>query len=253
MKQHTLFLRKQDICIGKQPVWEALQAGRQIERIYLSRSMSGDVIGSICKVADEQGIPLNRVPKERINRLTNLNHQGILAVLSPVRYYKLEDVVDQCYRDGRDPLILILDGVTDVGNFGAVCRTALGMDVDAVVIGYRHSAPVNEHAIKASAGALHHLKVCRDADLRDTLRYCSNMGIRSLAMDGQANRFIHQADLTGPLAIVMGSEDKGVHPDVLELVDEPVKLYAADALESYNVSVAAALALYEVRRVQFPA
>lgn len=239
-------LRKQEFCFGRQPVLEALEAGQSMERIFLRKGMSGAVIDRIESEARKQALPINRVPKEKLNRLTNLNHQGVVALLSPVQYYRVEDIVDQCYAEGRDPLLVILDGVTDVGNFGAICRTALGLNVDAIVIGQFRSAPVNAQAVKSSAGAIHHLKICRHKELKGIVDYLKSMGIRLVAMAGDGSDFFHESDLEGPLALIMGSEGEGVHKELKSRADIVAKLPMDSRLESYNVSVATALALYEI-------
>ena len=243
-------LKKQDFCFGRQPVLEALESGQSMERIFLRKGISGVVIDRIETEARKQALPINRVPKEKLNRITNLNHQGVVAILSPVHYYRVEDIVDQCFADGKDPLLIILDGVTDVGNFGAICRTALGLGVDALVIGQFRSAPVNAQAVKSSAGAIHHLKICRHKELTGIVDYLKNMGIRLVAMDGSGDTYFRETDLEGPLALIMGSEGEGIHQDLLNRADIIARLPIDERLESYNVSVAAAMALYEIKRVK---
>jgi len=227
---------------------EALKSGTNLERIFIRKGLKGETITEIHKEARNQLVPVNMVPREKIDRLSNMNTQGVVAILSPVTYYRVEDVIDQCYAAGRDPLVVVLDGVTDVGNFGAICRTALGLEVDAVVIGHFRSAPVNSTAVKASAGALYHLKVCRHKEIEDVLKYLRNSGIRIVAMDGKGDSPFQDCDLKGPLALLMGSEGAGLSDKLLEHVDEVARLPIHEKLESYNVSVAAAMALYEIRR-----
>ena len=241
-------LRKQEFCFGRKPVLEALLSGRDLERIFLRKGLTGKDIAEIERTAREQGVPVNRVPREKLNRLTNLNHQGILALLSPIRYYRIEDIVDQCFAEGRDPLIVLLDGVTDVGNFGAICRTALGLEVDAVVVGHYGAAPVNAQAVKSSAGAILHLKICRHAQLKDVAEYLSGSGVRLVALDASGGQLISEMDTAGPLALVLGSEGEGVSRELLDMTDTVARLPINQLLESYNVSAAAAMALYEIRR-----
>ncbi|MEZ5003792.1 MAG: 23S rRNA (guanosine(2251)-2'-O)-methyltransferase RlmB [Chitinophagales bacterium] len=236
------------MCIGRQPVVEALSSGTAIEKIYMQRGSTGSSISEIQQMASTAGVPISYVPKEKLIKFTNLRHQGVIAVLSEIKYYHLEDIVDHCYSEGKDPLILVLDGVTDVGNFGAICRTALGLDVDAVVIGMTKSAPVNETAIKSSAGAIHHLKICRQRDLDQTIEYLKNYGISIVCLAAQGKTMIGETDFKGPMAVVMGDEGSGVSKSILQQADKVCKIPMNTLLESYNVSVATALVLYEVHR-----
>jgi len=236
------------MCFGRQVVLEALQSGNDMERIFLRRGLTGKAILEIESIASQQGIPVNKVPKEKLNRLTNLNHQGIVALLSPIQFFQVEDVVDRCFSAGKDPLIVILDGITDVGNFGAICRSALGLEVDAVVIGHFRAASVNAQAIKSSAGAIHHLRMCRHRDLPKVVEFLKDSGIQVIAMDGASGNFFHDLNLKGPMALILGSEGEGVSRELLKLADASAKLPLNEKLESYNVSVAGAMALYEIRR-----
>ncbi len=241
-------LKKSQTCIGKQPVLEALESGQHIEKIFLRKGFSGKVFDMVISAARKAYVPISWVPKEKLNRMSNLNHQGVIAILSPVQYYKVEDIVDQCYAEGRNPLILVLDGVTDVGNFGAICRTALGMGVDAVVIGYNRAASVNEHALKASAGAIHHLKICRHRSIKEVVNYLKQAGVSIIAMAASGKIMAKELDSNVPNAIILGAEGDGIGKELLILADSVCKLPMNPKLESYNVSVAAALILYELKR-----
>ena len=238
------------MCIGRQPIVEALSSGTAIEKIFMQRGSTGSSIGEIQQMAADARVPISYVPKEKLVRFTNLRHQGVVAVLSEIKYFKLEDIVDYCYSEGKDPLILVLDGVTDVGNFGAICRTALGLEVDAVVIGMSNAAPVNETAIKSSAGAIHHIKICRQRDLNETVEYLKNYGISIVCLAGKGKTMIGETDLKGPIAMVMGDEGKGVSKPILKMADKVCKIPMNPLLESYNVSVATALVLYEVNKAR---
>jgi 23S rRNA (guanosine2251-2'-O)-methyltransferase len=241
-------LKKNQICIGRQPVVEALESGTSLDRIYIQRGSTGDILRTIDQLAAEAKVPVNYVPKEKLMKLTNLRHQGVLALLSEINYFNIEDIIDQCYEEGRDPLVVILDGVTDVRNFGAICRTALGMNVDAVVVGFNDAAPVNEISIKASAGALHHIKICRHKRLEQVVDYLKQSGIQILSLVGKSESYIHEQSLNLPIAIIMGAEDKGVSETLLKYTDISCKIPMNETLESYNVSVAAAMMLYEINR-----
>ncbi len=241
-------LKKNQICIGRQPVVEALESGTPIDRIFIQRGSSGDILRTIDKLASDAKVPVNYVPKEKLMKITNLRHQGVLALLSEINYFNIEDIIDQCYEEGRDPLVVILDGVTDVRNFGAICRTALGMNVDAVVVGFNDAAPVNEISIKASAGALHHIKICRHKRLEQVVEYLQQSGIQILSLAGKSNSYVHAQTLNIPIAVIMGAEGKGVSETLLKHSNITCKIPMHETLESYNVSVAAAMVLYEINR-----
>ncbi len=239
-------LKKNQICIGRKPIEEALSSGKNIEKIFMQRGSKGSSIGEIQQLAANAQVPISYVPKEKLLRFTNLRHQGVVAILSEIEYFKIEDIVDHCYSEGRDPFILILDGVTDVGNFGAICRSALGFNVDGVVIGQSNAAPVNYTAIKASAGAIHHLKICRQKSVLESVQYLKNAGVAVISLHGKGDSMIGALDLSGPIAIVMGDEGAGVSKAMLKLSDKICKIPMNPQLESYNVSVATAIMLYEV-------
>lgn len=241
-------LKRGEIFFGRKVVLEALEEGRALERIFLRTGSSGDITRRIEQKASDGNIPVSRVPAAKLNRLTNLNHQGVVALVSPIGFHRLEDIVDHCFARGSDPLILVLDGITDVGNFGAICRTALGLEVDAVVIGHYRSAPVNAQSVKTSAGALLKIPVCRYRDLGGAVEYLRSCGLRILALDGSGDTVLRAADTAGPMALIMGAEGDGISRQLLAEADMVVRLPQSDQLESYNVSVAAAMALYEIRR-----
>lgn len=236
------------MCIGRKPVEEALLAGKDIDRIFMQRKSSGSGIAEIQQLAAEHNVPINYVPKEKLAKFTNLRHQGVVALLSAIKYYQVENIIDFCYAEGKDPLVVVLDGVTDVGNFGAICRTALGLEVDAVVIGQHNAAAINETAIKASAGAIHHLKICRHKNLEQVVEYLKQYGLTINSLAGSGDKIIYEVDFSGPQAIVMGAEGRGVSKSMLELSDNICKIPMNNQLESYNVSVATAIVLYEMRR-----
>jgi 23S rRNA (guanosine2251-2'-O)-methyltransferase len=233
---------------GRHPVAEAVESGQPIDRIYLQQGTRGEFekeVRQLCRVND---IPLQYVPKEKLNRLVQGNHQGIVGFISIISYQSLENVVPGIYENGESPLILIVDQVTDVRNFGAIARSAEICGVHAIVVPKTGSALINADAIKASAGALTRLSVCRENSLINTLTYLENSGIRVLASDLQANKAIWEIDLTNPVAIVIGSEDQGVQPAILSRVKEKFIIPQKGETDSFNVSVAAGIILYESLR-----
>ncbi|MDE6217416.1 MAG: 23S rRNA (guanosine(2251)-2'-O)-methyltransferase RlmB, partial [Muribaculaceae bacterium] len=193
-------------------------------------------------------IVVQRVPVEKLNRITMKNHQGAVALISPVEYYHLDDVVRQLFEDGKNPLLLLLDGVTDTRNFGAMARTAECAGVDAIVIPERGSASVTPEAVKASAGALFHIPVCRVKSMSEAVGYLHDSGYRVVGASEKGAHDYTQADFTVPVAIVMGAEDTGISEDVIRRADDLVAIPIIGNIGSLNVSVAAGVIIYEAVR-----
>ena len=185
------------------------------------------------------------MPLERINKYTRKNHQGAIAFISSTHYQRVEDLVQNVFEEGKDPFFIILDGVTDVRNFGAIARTCECAGVDAIVIPFRGSVSVGADAIKTSAGALHTLPVCKEKNLVQTVKYLKASGVRVVAATEKGDKVYTDTDLTGPLAIVMGAEDTGVSPEIIRLCDDLVKIPINGKISSLNVSVAAGVMIYE--------
>jgi 23S rRNA (guanosine2251-2'-O)-methyltransferase len=191
---------------------------------------------------------MQRVPVERIDRVTRKNHQGVIAFTSAVTYQRLENIVPLLYEEGKIPFILVLDGLTDVRNFGAIARTCEVAGVDAIVIPERGSVTVNADAIKTSAGALHTIPVCREQSLKEAIVFLKNSGIKVVAATEKAANYYTESDFSVPVAIVMGAEDMGVAADHLRVSDELVRIPQIGTIQSLNVSVAAGVLIYEVVR-----
>ena len=230
---------------------EALLADKPLEKILISKTAEGDIVKKILQLARDKEIFYQFVPEVKINSLSKGNHQGVIGIMSLIPYYDLQDIVNLAYDKGEDPLILVLDSLTDVRNFGAIARTALGMNVHGIVIPKKGSVSIQEDAIKVSAGALLNLPVCRTDNLAVAVKDLKNNGLKVIGLDATAKENIHQADLKVPLVIVLGSEGEGISAPVRKLVDRTVKLPMNPALESYNVSVANAIALYEIWKQRF--
>jgi 23S rRNA (guanosine2251-2'-O)-methyltransferase len=233
---------------GKHPVREALLSGKKIEKLLISLDAQQDDLSEIKKLARHQGVTVQMVPVQKLNAITRKAHQGIVAFLSIIQYYKLEDVLMKAYDEGRLPLFLALDHITDVRNFGAIARTAYGAGVDAIVIPAKGSALINSDAMKTSAGALHKIHVCKVKSLSDALDFFRQNGIRIIATGMHAHTYAYQEDFTVPVAIVIGSEDTGISVQLIRKADSVVKIPILSDLESYNVSVSAGMILYEVMR-----
>jgi len=236
------------LIFGKHPLLEALDAGQSVEKIFIQQGSRGPQIDQILQLARQRTIPLQSMPLAGMNRLTRKNHQGVIAYLALVDYYLVEDVLPTIYDKGEDPLILILDGVSDVRNLGAIARTAYGSGVHALVFPAKHSAQINADAVKASAGALYKLQLCRSYSLADSLINLQLSGLTIYALDARAEASPNQVDFSGPAAIVMGGEGSGLSVQVLKTADHLLHLPIVHDFDSYNVSVATGMVLYEVMR-----
>ncbi|MDR0413248.1 MAG: 23S rRNA (guanosine(2251)-2'-O)-methyltransferase RlmB [Dysgonamonadaceae bacterium] len=233
---------------GIRAVIEAVQAGKEIDKILIRRDLQGELSRELFQRVRTTAIPLQRVPKEKLDRLTRKNHQGVIAFISAVAYQKLEDLVPFLYEEGKTPLIVLLDGVTDVRNFGAIARTCECAGADALVIPAHNSVSVNADAVKTSAGALLTLPVCKEAGITGAIRFLKDCGYKVYAATEKAVTEYTQADFTVPAALVMGGEDSGVSTDNLRLCDEMIHIPMAGNIASLNVSAAAAVLLYEAIR-----
>ena len=233
---------------GTRAVMEAIKAGRQIERILVQKGISNDLVRELLQLMRAKDLSFSYVPQEKLNRLSTKNHQGVICMLSAVEYASLDNIIHAVYSDGREPFLLLLDQITDVRNFGAIARTAECAGIDALVIGERGNAPITSDAMKTSAGALNHLPVCREKDLKKTITYLRESGITVIACTEKATKLIYEVDIKGPVALIMGSEEDGISDALLRSADELVKIPMKGNIGSLNVSVAAGVAIYEVVR-----
>jgi 23S rRNA (guanosine2251-2'-O)-methyltransferase len=241
-------MEKTDMIYGTRAVMEAIHAGKEIEKIMIQSGLANDLIKELITTAKEKKVPYTFVPAEKLKRMSTKNHQGVICLISAVSYSKIDDIVDKAFSEGREPFLLILDRVTDVRNFGAIARTAECAGIDAIVIGEKGSAPITSDAMKTSAGALNHLAICREKDLKHTLRYLRDSGIRVVACTEKTTNKIYDVDLKGPVAIILGSEEDGVSDELIRAADELAMIPMMGKIGSLNVSVAAGVAVYEVVR-----
>jgi 23S rRNA (guanosine2251-2'-O)-methyltransferase len=241
-------MKEKEMIFGIRAVIEAIEAGKDIDKVMVKRELSGDLFMELLQLVRTYEIPMQKVPVERIDRFTRKNHQGVIAFTSAVTYQRLEHIVPLLYEEGKTPLILVLDGLTDVRNFGAIARTCEVAGVDAIVIPERGSVTVNADAIKTSAGALHTIPVCREQSLKEAIVFLRNSGIKVVAATEKAASYYTESDFTVPVAIVMGAEDMGVAADNLRVSDELVRIPQIGTIQSLNVSVAAGVLIYEVVR-----
>lgn len=240
--------KKPSIIIGRQPVIEAIESGRTIDKILLQANVSGDIIGRIRHLAKEHNIPIQVVPAEKLNSVTRSNHQGCIALVALVKYMDLQQVIDHVISSGAVPLFLMLDGVTDVRNIGGMVRTAVCCGVQALIIPDKGVGALNEEAIKASAGAMEKIQVCRVASLLKAIDDMHLNGIRVFVSAMDQDKKLPGIDFSGPSCIVMGSEDKGVQPYISKAADEHFSIPMSGDFDSFNVSVAAGIILYEAMK-----
>ncbi len=237
-----------DYIFGIRAVIEALESGKSIDKVLIRRDLGGDLARELFSKLKEYDVFVQRVPQERLNRITMKNHQGVVAMMSPIVYHKLDNLLPSLYEEGANPFMLILDGLTDTRNFGAIGRTADCSGVNGIVIPERNSVSVTPDAVKTSAGGLFYVPVCRERDLVSAVRMLRESGVRVVAATEKGARNYTEVDYTVPVAIVMGSEDVGISNEVLRLCDDLVSIPMLGNIGSLNVSVAAGIMMYEVVR-----
>lgn len=237
------------IIYGHHPVVEALEAGKPVEKVFFQEGIRGEMEKQIRHLTKACNVPLQVVPRERLNKMVRGTHQGVAALLSAVQYQSLDDLLPLWLEQSTAPLLMLLDGITDVRNFGAVCRSAECAGAQGVIVPQSGAAPANEEAMKASAGALARMTICRVRSIFSTVELLQQSGIQVVATALTDRSIpIFQADFRKPTALLMGSEGTGVHPKLLKMADVVAKIPQASAFDSFNVSVAAGIALYEVMR-----
>ncbi|MFI3261618.1 MAG: 23S rRNA (guanosine(2251)-2'-O)-methyltransferase RlmB [Rikenellaceae bacterium] len=236
---------KDNIVFGLRPVIEAIEAGKEIDKIFIKKGSDSPIMEQLRATAKQHSIQVQDVPIEKLNRLTRNNHQGVVAQVSPIVYAEISEVIENLTEEGKVPLILLMDSITDIRNFGAIARSAECAGVNAIIMPIKNSAPVNAEAIKSSAGALNIINVCRVGSIRNTLKYLAESGLQVVAANEKASKLPWEVDFTVPTVIVMGSEDVGISKEVLKLCNELVSIPMTGKIESLNVSVAAGIILFE--------
>lgn len=247
-KYETRRPKEKEMIFGIRAVIEAIEAGKTLDKILIRRDMSSAIGRELLEHLQGITTPVQRVPLEKLNQYTDKNHQGVIAFLSPIEFYDMEDMVQDLFDEGKTPFLMILDGVTDVRNFGAIARTCSCAGVNALVIGTHGSVAINGDAIKTSAGALHSLPVCKVENMQNALRYLRDSGLQIIAATEHATHNYTEVDMTLPTAIIMGSEEKGIYDANLQLCTDQVRIPMHGTIESLNVSVAAGVMIYEVVR-----
>jgi 23S rRNA (guanosine2251-2'-O)-methyltransferase len=236
------------LIVGRNPVVEALNSGVAIEKIFLLRSASGEDISTIKRLATQLNIPLAQVPQEKLDRFTKAQHQGVVALAGLLQYVELQDGISHVVESGATPLLVMLDGVTDVRNIGAIARTAWCCGVQGLILPTSHAATLGEDAIKTSAGALNKIMLLRSPSAQQAMDVMRLNGIQILGTELRASIPVHEADFSAPTCIVMGAEDKGISKEVIKRADKLIHIPMATKFDSLNVSVATGMVLYEAMR-----
>ncbi len=239
---------KDDFIFGLRPVIEAIEADKTIDKIFLQTGLQGPIFAELKALLAKYKIRPNYVPIEKLNRFTRKNHQGVVAFISDVPFESIEDVLPQLFEQGKTPFLLILDRLTDVRNFGAICRTAECTGVDAIILPEKGAAPINSDAIKTSAGAIYNIKICKEKNLSHTVNFLQQSGVKVFAATEKAQKLIYDVSFAEPCAIVLGNEETGISKEVLHHADDKIKLPITGKTQSLNVSVAAGAILYEAVR-----
>ncbi|WP_306353615.1 23S rRNA (guanosine(2251)-2'-O)-methyltransferase RlmB [Flavobacterium sp. '19STA2R22 D10 B1'] len=239
-KEHQIF--------GIRAIIEAIQAGKEIDKVFIQKEAQGELMKDLMKVLKRNNVNFSYVPVEKLNRLTPNNHQGAVASIAPISFHDLETMIESVLESGQTPLFLILDQISDARNFGAIIRTAECTGVNGIIVQKQGSAPVNGDTVKTSAGAVFNVPICKVEHIKDAIFHLQGSGIKTIAATEKTDQTIYDIALNEPIAIIMGSEDRGVNPSVLKIVDEKAKLPMFGTISSLNVSVACGAFLYETIR-----
>lgn len=239
---------KLQLVTGLRPVIEAIDAGKQIDKLLIQSNLEGSLAQELRTKIRESGLPFQYVPVEKLNRMTDSNHQGVVAVVSPIVYHNFMELLQQIEENGECAFVLLLDHITDVRNLGAIVRTAECAGINAVVIPDHGSAQINEDAIKTSSGALLRMPVCREPNFKTTIHVAKQYGLQICAATEKGATDYISVDFSKPTLLIMGAEDTGISPDLLKLADVRAKLPIRGEVQSLNVSVAAAVFMYEMLR-----
>jgi 23S rRNA (guanosine2251-2'-O)-methyltransferase len=241
-------MKKSTNIIGRQPVVEALRDGQQLERIFIQKNIGGEIIDEIRQLAQRLQIPINVVPIEKLNYITRSNHQGVIGMNSIIQYHELQDVIDHVVSRGETPLFVMLDGITDVRNIGAIARTSLCCGAQCLIIPDKGIGAFNEEALKSSAGALQKILVSRVSSLLKAVDTLHLNGIQVCSAEMKTTETLLQVDFNKPSCIVMGSEDKGIQPYISKAVDVKFTIPMQGDFDSFNVGVATGIILFEASK-----
>lgn len=240
--------KRDNYIFGIRPIIEAIKQGKTIDKLFIQKGLHNDLFSELWKLVRIKRINYKHVPAEKINRLTKKKHQGVFAFISPIDLHNIEDVIPSLYEEGKTPLLLVLDRITDVRNFGAIARSAECAGVDAILIPEQNAAAINADAIKTSAGGLLKIRICRTWNLKMALQFMKDSGIKLISCTEKANKTIYEEDYTVPTAIIMGSEEDGISSELLKISNSKVKIPIIGNIASLNVSVATGIIIYETIR-----
>ncbi|SHJ02304.1 23S rRNA (guanosine(2251)-2'-O)-methyltransferase RlmB [Flavobacterium terrae] len=241
-------MEKENQIFGIRAIIEAINAKKEVDKVFIQKDAHGDLMNELMKTMKKNNINFSYVPVEKLNKLTHNNHQGAVATIAPISFHTLENLVESLLEKEKKPLLLILDQLSDARNFGAIIRTAECTGVDGIIIQKQGSAPVNGDTVKTSAGAVFNIPICKVDHIKDAVFYLQGSGIKTVAATEKTDNNIYDINFNEPVAIIMGSEDRGVNPSVLKIIDEKAKLPMFGTIESLNVSVACGAFLYEAVR-----
>jgi len=244
--------KESNMIYGIRPLMEAIRSGKTIDKVLFQKGLQGDLFREVFYEVRQHKIPFQYVPLEKINRLTRQNHQGVIAFLSAIEYQDIYDILPTIFEEGRAPFLLMLDKITDVRNVGAIARSAECAGVDAIILPLNGGAQLNDDAVKTSAGALHHIPVCRHSNLVEIINYLKESGVEVIGVTEKANHPVYRKDLTGPVCLIMGNEYEGIAWDYLRLCQDTVNIPMVGTIRSLNVSVATGIALFEAVKQRNP-
>ncbi len=243
---NTTTTPKSKIIYGIHTVMEAVEAGKEIEKVIIRKGLTGDLANELKELLTARQVPFQIVPAEKIDRLSSKNHQGVLAFVSLIEYAKIENIIPELYEKGETPFVLVLDQITDVRNFGALVRTAECAGVHAILLPEKGSAQINADALKTSAGALNYVPICRATDLYKTVRFLKDSGMEVVAATEKSTISYTQPAYDKPVVLILGSEESGISSPLLSLADHKVKVPLQGKIESLNVSVAGGILMFQI-------
>lgn len=246
-------MQNKDMLFGRRPIIEAIKAEKTFDKLFIQKNLSGELAKELLAIAKEYKVVVTKVPPEKLDRLTRKNHQGAVGFISPIEFGNIDRIIDDCYSEGRDPLILMLDRITDVRNFGAIVRTAEASGVDAIIVPSRGAAQISRDAMKTSAGALSLVPICRTNNSEALLKSVKNMGLQLIACTEKTEETVYSASYTSPTVIIVGSEESGISQEILAIADTRAKIPMLGKIDSLNVSTSAGIILYEAIRQRLQA
>ena len=240
--------QNKDMVFGRRPIIEAIKAEKTFDKLFIQKNLSGELADELLKTARENKVVVTKVPPEKLNRLTRKNHQGVVGFISPISFANIDHIIDQTFSEGRDPLVLVLDRITDVRNFGAIVRSAECVGIDAVIVPSRGAAQISGDAMKTSAGALNLVPICRTNNVLALLKSLQQSGLSLVACTEKSKTTLYEVPFLQPVVIIMGSEESGIDTEILGICDHKAKIPLAGSIESLNVATSTGIILYEAVR-----